>query len=54
MAYLTLQEVIDRINNCPFGKEPQAATARKLELQHRPEFSIPRIARIVVSLFVGA
>ena len=56
MAHLTLQEVIDRINNnYPFRKESTpAATRTKVESPHRPEFYVPRIARVFFSLLLGA
>ena len=56
MPHLTLQEVIDRINtNYPFRKEEAAARARTdVESPHRPEFYVPRIARIFASLLLGA
>lgn len=53
MTHLTLQEVIDRINDSyPFRKDTKAAgLGTEIESPHRPEFYIPRIARIFFSLF---
>jgi hypothetical protein len=58
MGHLTLQEVIDRVNsNYPIHKESKAASVRderdKAESPHRPEFYVPRIARIFVSLLLA-
>jgi hypothetical protein len=56
MTHLTLQEVIDRINNSyPFRRETNPAAVRtEIESPHRPEFYVPRIARLFVSLLLGA
>jgi hypothetical protein len=56
MRPLTLQEVIDRINsNSPFRKETQSPQLRTLvESPHRPEFYVPRLARVFFSLLLGA
>jgi hypothetical protein len=56
MTHLTLQEVIDRINaNYFFSKETKAAgVPTEVESPHRPEFYVPRIARVFFSLLLGA
>jgi hypothetical protein len=56
MIPLTLQEVIDRINtNNPFRKDGQSADlCTRVESPHRPEFYVPRIARVFFSLLLGA
>lgn len=56
MAHLTLQEVIDRINNSyPFREETKPTGVRTdVESPHRPEFYVPRIARVFFSLLLGA
>jgi hypothetical protein len=56
MSPLTLQEVIDRINSrIPFRKESQSIAMRPdVESPHRPEFYVPRIARVFFSLLLGA
>lgn len=56
MTHLTLQEVIDRINNYsyPFRRENRLAARRtEIESPHRPEFYVPRIARVFFSLLLG-
>jgi hypothetical protein len=55
MGHLTLQEVIDRVNsNYPVPKESKTAGARaEVESPHRPEFYVPRVARIFVSLLLA-
>jgi hypothetical protein len=46
MAHLTLQEVIDRINQIySFVEDGRAQRDRGREQTHRPEFYIPRITR---------
>ena len=54
MAPLTLQEVIDRINtNYPTRKEQRISWTRdRYQSPHRPEAYVPRIARIIVSMWV--
>ena len=55
MPHLTLQEVIERINqNYPSVKELRAAENRSQDQPHRPEFYVPRITRRLVSLMFGA
>ena len=56
MSHLTLQEVIDRINNrYPFRKETNGIGVRtEVESPHRPEFYVPRLARVFFSLLIGA
>jgi hypothetical protein len=55
MSPLTLQEVIDRINSrIPFRKESQSIAMRPDVESHRPEFYVPRIARVFFSLLLGA
>lgn len=59
MPHLTLQEVIDRINqNYPSARELRNAGERgrdrTLEQPHRPEFYVPRLTRRLVSLMFGA
>ena len=56
MTHLTLQEVIDRINNYSysFRRENRLAARRaEIESPHRPEFYVPRIARVFFSLLLG-
>jgi hypothetical protein len=46
MAHLTLQEVVDRINQIYFSVEDRRTQDyRASHLKHRPEFYIPRITR---------
>jgi tRNA G10 N-methylase Trm11 len=50
MAHLTLQEVVDRINQIYFSVEKRhtqddRADYRERDPKHRPEFYIPRITR---------
>lgn len=46
MAHLTLQEVIDKINQKYSSPENRRAKGgRAVDLLHRPEFYIPRITR---------
>ncbi len=46
MSHLTLQEVIDRINQIYFSVEDQSAKDDYVGNQeHRPRFYIPRITR---------
>jgi hypothetical protein len=46
MPHLTLQEVIDRINqNYPSSKRQQPPKDRTQDQPHRPEFYVPRITR---------
>ena len=55
MAHLTLQEVVDRINQIYFSVEKRHAQAGRADFRaadypardpkHRPEFYIPRITR---------
>jgi hypothetical protein len=46
MSPLTLQEVIDRINQVhSTAKNPQTHDDHAIAQKHRPEFSIPYIAR---------
>jgi hypothetical protein len=48
MAHLTLQEVVDRINQIYPSVENRRAQAqddRAIDQKHRPEFYIPRITR---------
>ena len=55
MPHLTLQEVIDRIRKSyPSTKEERGTKDRKENSSHRPEFYIPRIARLFASLLLGA
>jgi len=59
MPHLTLQEVIDRINqNYPSARELRNAGERGRdrtpEQAHRPEFYVPRLTRRLVSLMFGA
>ena len=64
MSHLTLQEVLDRINqdrinlDYPSAKEPQTADHRDhdhaQEEPHRPEFYVPRITRRLAGLMFGA
>lgn len=62
MDHLTLQEVVDRINaNYPTRfdyttqkEQPAAPTRIEDQSRHRPEFYIPRITRIFVSLLLGS
>ncbi len=56
MTHLTLQEVIDRINSSdPFNAEKKSSAVHtELESPHRPEFYVPRIARVFFSLLLGA
>jgi hypothetical protein len=54
MPHLTLQEVIDRVNNDSSRKELRAADARAVSQSHRPEFYVPRITRIFAGLWFGA
>jgi hypothetical protein len=51
MAHLTLQEVIDRINQIySFVEDGRAQRDRGREQIHRPEFYIPRITRRLARL----
>jgi hypothetical protein len=51
MPHLTLQEVIDRINqNYPSAKRQQRSEDRGDEKPHRPEFYVPRITRRLAGL----
>jgi hypothetical protein len=50
MAHLTLQEVVDRINQIYFSVEKRRtqddrADCRARDPKHRPEFYVPRITR---------
>ena len=59
MPHLTLQEVIDRINqNYPSARELRTAEKRggdgTPEQPHHPEFYVPRLTRRLVSLMFGA
>ena len=55
MTHLTLQEVIDRINNgYHLRKETNSVERTEVESPHRPEFYVPRIARVFFSVLLGA
>ena len=45
MAYLTLQEVIERINKSYSLAKEQTQNTRIEDQPHRPEFYVPRITR---------
>ncbi len=47
MAHLTLQEVVDRINQIYFSVETRRTQDdhRARDPKHRPEFYVPRITR---------
>jgi hypothetical protein len=54
MGHLTLQEVIDRVNsNYPQKNDRVAGVRAEVESPHRPEFYVPRIARIFVNLVLA-
>jgi len=50
MSHLTVQEVIERINNAnPPAKDQRITDNRSKEPPHRPEFYIPRMTRRVAN-----
>ncbi len=53
MAHLTLQEVIDRINSNYYSRRKAVLipVRVKVESPHTPEFYVPRIARVFLTLF---
>jgi hypothetical protein len=57
MAHLTLQEVIDRINqNYSYYSKRELRSARKPVESgpHHPEYYVPRITRLLAGLMFGA
>ena len=50
MSHLTVQEVIERINNAnPPAKDQRTTDNRSKRPPHRPEFYIPRLTRRVAN-----
>ncbi len=54
MAHLTLQEVIDRINNNRFSSKHRFVRGDGERRAHHPEFYVPRITRFFAGLLLGA
>jgi hypothetical protein len=54
MAHLTLQEVIDRINNNYPSSKHQFVSGDGERRSHHPEFYLPRITRFFAGLLLGA
>ena len=55
MAHLTLQEVLDRINdNYPSRKRQDYVDGGGESLSHHPEFYVPRVTRFLAGLLLGA
>jgi hypothetical protein len=57
MAHLTLQEVIDRINQnyYYYSKRELRSAPKPVESRpHHPEYYVPRVTRLVAGLMFGA
>jgi hypothetical protein len=55
MAHLTLQEVIDRINNnYPPRKRQNYLDGVRERASYHPEFYVPRVTRFFAGLLLGA
>ena len=57
MAHLTLQEVVDRINQnySYYSKRELRSTRKPVESRpHHPEYYVPRITRFFAGLMFGA
>ena len=53
MSHLTLEEVVDRVNNRYIGDQ-RTAGDRVRSRPHQPEFYVPRITRFFAGLLLGA
>jgi hypothetical protein len=53
MSHLTLEEVVDRVNNRYIGDQ-RTAGDRARSRPHHPEFYVPRITRFFAGLLLGA
>jgi hypothetical protein len=54
LSHLTLQEVIDRVNNRYLPIRDQRRAGDRGSRPHHPEFYVPRITRFFAGLLLGA
>jgi hypothetical protein len=55
MSHLTLEEVVDRVNNRYLSISDQRTTGDRIGSRpHHPEFYVPRITRFFAGLLLGA